>query len=54
MGQVLHGSATACPRASEARPGEQRTPSELQYSVSYATAKELAERNGINPKTVAK
>jgi transposase InsO family protein len=42
MGQVLHGSATA---THAIRASIQR---------SKATAKELAERHGINPKTVAK
>src|SRR5579883_1672204 len=42
MGQVLHGSATT---THAIRAAIQR---------SKATAKELAERHGINPKTVAK
>jgi transposase-like protein len=42
MGQVLHGSATT---THAVRAAIQR---------SKATAKELAERHGINPKTVAK
>jgi hypothetical protein len=42
MGQILHGSATT---THAIRAAIQR---------SKATAKELAERHGINPKTVAK
>ena len=42
MGQVLHGSAT--------------TTHAIRATIqrSKVTAKELAERHGINPKTVAK
>ena len=42
MGQILHGSATT---THAIRAAIQR---------SKATAKELAERHGLNPKTVAK
>ena len=42
MGQILHGSATT---THAIRAAIQR---------SQATAKELAERHGLNPKTVAK
>ncbi len=52
MGQILHGSATTSrwKRASPTR----RTPSELRYSVSYASLKDLSERYGLNSRTVAK
>jgi len=39
MGQILHGSATTTHR---------------RQSSDTATAKELAERHGLDPKTVAK
>ncbi len=42
MGQVLHGSAATTHAIGAA------------IQRSKATAKELAERHGINPKTVAK
>ena len=44
--RLWDGYFTAAPR--------QRTPSELQYSRSKAPLKELSERYGLNPKTVAK
>jgi len=50
MGQILHGSATPAPGLNRGP----RTQSERFLQRSQATAKELATRYGLNPRTVAK